>query len=125
MVVPFPTPPNVKLFVSLFGVSAIPANSILQYFITPELSASSVPPKVTAGVMPSIVGLEAFTFALPRRITPDQSPSSLAPTACAEVKMIGLVAVPTALILPPLSMIRAALVALSPMIIVPAGIVSV
>ncbi|MFR4025494.1 MAG: hypothetical protein ACLTZY_07250 [Alistipes indistinctus] len=56
-------------------------------------------------------------------IRPPQSPGLREPAGCSEVKMMGLSAVPVAWILPPRSMISAALVSLSPKMTVPAGMV--
>jgi hypothetical protein len=62
MVVPFPTPPNVKPLISLSVSKAIPPNSIRTYLMIPELSLSSVPPKVEI-FSPSIVAGVLFTVA--------------------------------------------------------------
>ena len=103
----------------MFGVNSIPANSTRTYFSTPELSALSVPPKITAGVIPSIAGSGWFTGALPRITKPPQSPLSRVPAGNAEVNIIGSAAVPSANNFPPLSITRVPLVALSPKTTVP------
>src|ERR1044072_719317 len=107
MVVPLPTPPIVRPLISLLVVSSKPAYSIRTYLKIPELSASlvpTVPPKVAlaGGLLgtPSIcTRLAWLEDALPRMITPDQSPE--AGVAAAEVKIIGLAQVPSARILAP------------------------
>ena len=58
-------------------------------------------------------------------MTPPQSPGFLWPAGCADVKTIGRSAVPLAMIFAPFSTMSAALVALSPLITVPASIVRV
>ena len=98
----------------MFGENTNPPYSIRTYFKAPELSSSIgvVPPPYSVfavAVIPSILFTPALRLkpALPNNIIPPQSAGSLLPAAFAEVKTIGDVAVPTALIFAPLVIIKA------------------
>jgi hypothetical protein len=117
--------------------------------MTPELSSSLVPPKVAKAISlpvtetPSIwscAGLPAgwllareLIVALPRMMMPPQRPTSLMPRlplrlSSSEVKMIGALAVPSAMIFEPRVMMSAAApapVETLPLITVPASMVRV
>ena len=79
------------------------------------------------GVIPSMFAFPPgwlFT-AFPKMTSPPQSPSERAPAASLEVKIIGLLTVPSAMIFEPLVTISVPCVVLSPRIIVPGAIVNV
>ena len=66
-----------------------------------------------------------MALALPKMIMPPQSPGLLSPIAWLEVKIIGREAVPSAINFPPRATMSAAFEPLSPLMIVPAGMVKV
>ena len=135
--------------ISLFAPITAPPNLIETYFSEPELSATSVPPYkplVSVVGIPSIASSfsEEFIVDLPSNISPPHNPLkfvarlpplqvsvpvlSLAISSTSDVKIIGSVAVPLAIILPPLATISAAAfspVPAAPFTIVPASIVKV
>ena len=98
----------------MFGENTNPPYSIRTYFNIPELSFSSgvAPPPYSVNAFaakPSIL-FNPFVWLnlpFPKRIIPPQSPAALEPAALLEVNTIGALAVPTALILAPLVMIKA------------------
>jgi len=94
--------------ISLFGARATPAYSTRTYSSSPELSLSSgvrPPPYCVSeeGGRPSIlaVPVAVFTEALPRIISPPQSPRFLLPVPFEDVNTIGQSGVPTAWIFEP------------------------
>src|SRR3989339_1251576 len=132
MIVPAPTAPNVNPLSSLSGDSAIPANSTLTYRRIPLLSLGSLPPNhpftfvpASSAMPPSIGASPKFVGALPIMSNPPQSPRSLLPAITPLVNTIGLVGVPSAIILPPRLIHSADVAPTSPIIIVPGSIVRV
>ena len=115
--------------ISLLGANGIPANSTLTYFNEPELSLSLLPPYSVfdVGAIPSMLATPPgwLLTACPKITSPPQSPSALLPTGSLEVKTIGCVSVPSAIILQPLVMIKVPCVDKSPLITEPGNIVKV
>ena len=127
MIVPEPTPPRVSPLISEPGSAAIPANSILTNLKIPLSSLGSVPPYFLP-TPPSITGAGSkgrLVGALPNMIIPPQSPGVLCPIGFPLVKTIGEAALPSAISLAPLSIIKAPFSVISLTITDPGAIVSV
>ena len=132
MIVWLPTPPIVKPLISLSGKKAYPAYSILTYFSEPLLSAGLVPPyKPSPSLLltpPSISPTpltplyDELTGAFPKITKPAQSPRC--GVDASEENTMGLIAVPSALILALRVIMRPPLRFNSPTILVPGSMVS-
>ena len=87
----------------------------------PNPSELFIPPSISP--IPSVPLNELLVGACPKITNPAQSPRC--GVAASEVKIIGLVAVPSAIILAPLQIIKAPFLFSSPTIFVPGSIVKI
>ena len=127
IMVPEPTPPNVRPLISDPGSAAIPANSIRTNLKIPLSSFASVPPYLRP-TPPSTVGAGSngrLVGALPKITIPPQSPGVLCPIGLPLVNTIGSVALPSAINFAPLSIIMAPFSVMSLTITEPGAIVIV
>ncbi|KYF47132.1 hypothetical protein BE08_04240 [Sorangium cellulosum] len=120
--------------ISLFGAIFTPEYSIRTYLSVPLVSLSSTPPYSPPFVSPSIwpracapLASTWLVRALPRRMTPPQSPGARLPAGLLLVNTTGSSAVPTAMSLEPGCTTSTAGTCgfVSPRIVVPFSMVSV